>query len=702
MSGQSRQQDLAPSPQKPEKKGPARALVPSETPLKDAGSHQGRLLFQVATNNHAPQSTPAGAPKGPHLPPMAASVANRRPQPLLGPLQPLRDSAWAFSQPPNGPLAFSGPAAGIQPFQGPAPSLPPLLGSPIGPGAINAPSGGLNAAKTLTPGLPPFPPSATGLPSLPPGSLSGTHTFQGSPSGSLTLLGASSGALSHLSSSSRVPVLQNPTSTSPPQNLIAGPPNPLSSQTTFQAQTWLQPPHYQPNVLQHPLHVRSASYPAHSFYPRALQTGSSHISQGQRASSAGLVSRFSLHPQPSQPLQPVNKVNFPVTPLPHLLTVPEHKLALLKNLIYPHIAVRKYSTAAIDPQRNYLVVFEYPVNGHWVIWDYETGYVHLTGIWKASLREAPPATVSASKADIVKLLDSTPKQFHAYIKRIRGGFLKIQGTWLPYNLCRVLARRFCYPIRHELVPIFGVDFPSYCLRPEDPGYGELRLNDVLEDSSVFAAGEMKLSNPTMALESSRKRRRRTNPDPRPILALPTPPLFLELPGIERRGSIPEANRTGASGPAWGPLPGHTMPIEASIQQPLAPNIVTTPILEALLEAIGLFLAPSKPVPRPKRLSHKHLQLLPLNISQRDLTDILNASKCLQSLSGSTLMLMETSHIAVKSPKDENAANYIATSPKQALEKEEKSGISSILLAASVSEQPKPGRSTSLKINDLLS
>lgn len=45
------------------------------------------------------------------------------------------------------------------------------------------------------------------------------------------------------------------------------------------------------------------------------------------------------------------------------------------------------------------------------------GYVHFTGIWKA---------LGNSKADIVKMVDSNPE---LKVKKIRGGFLKIQGTW---------------------------------------------------------------------------------------------------------------------------------------------------------------------------------------------------------------------------------------------------------------------------------
>ncbi|KAI5964685.1 uncharacterized protein KGF55_001754 [Candida pseudojiufengensis] len=197
----------------------------------------------------------------------------------------------------------------------------------------------------------------------------------------------------------------------------------------------------------------------------------------------------------------ISNIHYPV----HHLTsetmklIPEPILKYLNSTIYPKIETKKYSTSAIDSNRNYLTVYEYTVNDHWIIWDYETGFVHLTGIWKASLNardnistksnDRDYTTTSSSpsssavtpnhlKADIVKLLESTPKDYQSYIKRIRGGFLKIQGTWLPIKLCKILARRFCYHIRFELVPIFGEDFPQSCLKPNEKGFGELKLNDL--------------------------------------------------------------------------------------------------------------------------------------------------------------------------------------------------------------------------------
>jgi len=36
-------------------------------------------------------------------------------------------------------------------------------------------------------------------------------------------------------------------------------------------------------------------------------------------------------------------------------------------------------------------------------------------------------------ADIVKMIDSQP-ELASVIRRVRGGYLKIQGTWMPYEV----------------------------------------------------------------------------------------------------------------------------------------------------------------------------------------------------------------------------------------------------------------------------
>lgn len=128
------------------------------------------------------------------------------------------------------------------------------------------------------------------------------------------------------------------------------------------------------------------------------------------------------------------------------------------------IRCRKYASG-VD-ERNFFTVLEYEVNSQPIIWDYYTGYVHLTGIWKA---------IGNSKADIVKLLDNSP-ELESVIKRVRGGFLKIQGTWVPYEVARKLALHVCFYVRYALVPLFGATFPEECTRPTEPGFGMLQLN----------------------------------------------------------------------------------------------------------------------------------------------------------------------------------------------------------------------------------
>ncbi|KAL1918143.1 uncharacterized protein VTP21DRAFT_3409 [Calcarisporiella thermophila] len=126
------------------------------------------------------------------------------------------------------------------------------------------------------------------------------------------------------------------------------------------------------------------------------------------------------------------------------------------------VKAAKYVTS-LD-SRGYIPVYEYDIpGGHTIMWDSETEEVHFTGIWKA---------LGNSKADIVKIVDSNPE---LQVKKIRGGFLKIQGTWIKYEEARKLALRTCYHIRHELVPLFGTSFPTEC-DPSKPGYGCLLLS----------------------------------------------------------------------------------------------------------------------------------------------------------------------------------------------------------------------------------
>ncbi|KAF7773131.1 hypothetical protein Agabi119p4_5298 [Agaricus bisporus var. burnettii] len=127
-----------------------------------------------------------------------------------------------------------------------------------------------------------------------------------------------------------------------------------------------------------------------------------------------------------------------------------------------HQVVKGRYITSNDP-RGYIPVYEYPLNGQWIMMDIDDGYILWTGIWKA---------LGNSKADIVKMIDSQP-DLAPLIRRVRGGYLKIQGTWMPYEVALRLSRRVAWAIREDLVPLFGPTFPSTCLSPDQPGYGQV-------------------------------------------------------------------------------------------------------------------------------------------------------------------------------------------------------------------------------------
>ncbi|KAI6025336.1 hypothetical protein BKA83DRAFT_4260198 [Pisolithus microcarpus] len=142
-----------------------------------------------------------------------------------------------------------------------------------------------------------------------------------------------------------------------------------------------------------------------------------------------------------------------------------------------------------NDRRGYIPVYEYPLNGQWIMMDIDDGYVLWTGIWKA---------LGNSKADIVKMIDSQP-DLASVIRRVRGGYLKIQGTWMPYEVALRLSRRVAWPIRDDLIPLFGPNFPSTCLSPDQVGYGQI-----------------------VPTATGRRRQRRSNPLATPVFSGPQP------------------------------------------------------------------------------------------------------------------------------------------------------------------------------------
>ncbi|CEJ01485.1 hypothetical protein RMCBS344292_15510 [Rhizopus microsporus] len=154
------------------------------------------------------------------------------------------------------------------------------------------------------------------------------------------------------------------------------------------------------------------------------------------------------------------------------------------------IKTATYATSQ-DP-RGFIQVFQLEVNGHPILWDSENGLVHFTGIWKA---------LGNSKADIVKIVDGNPG---LQVKKVRGGCLTIQGTWMPFESAKELCMKNTWALRFDLVPLFGNSFPIDCCPPSHPDFGSLKVGSapIPEDSQVSPGLASRSSRPSCGRASS--------------------------------------------------------------------------------------------------------------------------------------------------------------------------------------------------------
>lgn len=405
--------------------------------------------------------------------------------------------------------------------------------------------------------------------------------------------------------------------------------------------------------------------------------------------------------------------NYPIHQLSTLITIPVHIYTVLVA-IYNSIKAKKYVTSALSPVRNYLTVFEYSIHNNFIIWDYESGFVHLTGIWKAAeaaascMNQQPPN--NRAKADIVKLLDSTPQQYHPYIKRIRGGYLKIQGTWLPYSLCKILARRFCYYIRFELIPLFGNDFPNYCVLPSDPRFRELKFDEM----------EMVLDSNPDVLHASKclsdlngSDGRRVNQE---LIYLANQKYQSGINVVPRvtgnNVSAPVTNAPATNVPATN---GPTTNIPPPINVPSTPSSSKLP---PIVPAIGTFPAPSTDSKFTKRHVKSHsdgsyeglmnpIQFKPIETPKMKLESSPRIKRSFSHRSVDEFPSSSGDALSKHSPKSHDSPTTPNYSPSNESESnqsnDELSGINSILMAANLTKKPSPKlRRISIKINDLLS
>lgn len=58
---------------------------------------------------------------------------------------------------------------------------------------------------------------------------------------------------------------------------------------------------------------------------------------------------------------------------------------------------------------------------------------------------------------------------------------------MPFDAAKAIAATFCYKIRYALTPVFGLDFISLCIPPEDPGFDRMIISrDIVRHSTEVA------------------------------------------------------------------------------------------------------------------------------------------------------------------------------------------------------------------------
>ncbi|KAL2050605.1 hypothetical protein ABVK25_009113 [Lepraria finkii] len=105
-------------------------------------------------------------------------------------------------------------------------------------------------------------------------------------------------------------------------------------------------------------------------------------------------------------------------------------------------------------------------DAHAVMWDYNVGLVRITSFFKS---------LGHSKTMPAKVMTANPG-LRDISHSITGGSISAQGYWVPYEAAKAVAARFCYNIRHVLVPLFGPDFVAMCHEPGSSGFMQLSID----------------------------------------------------------------------------------------------------------------------------------------------------------------------------------------------------------------------------------
>lgn len=63
---------------------------------------------------------------------------------------------------------------------------------------------------------------------------------------------------------------------------------------------------------------------------------------------------------------------------------------------------------------------------------------------------------------------------------------------MPFEAAKAVAATFCYNIRYALTPVFGLDFLSLCVDPEDPSFGRMIIDHEIVRQCTETANRFRL------------------------------------------------------------------------------------------------------------------------------------------------------------------------------------------------------------------
>ncbi|OAX85055.1 hypothetical protein ACJ72_00556 [Emergomyces africanus] len=117
-----------------------------------------------------------------------------------------------------------------------------------------------------------------------------------------------------------------------------------------------------------------------------------------------------------------------------------------------------------------------------VMWDYNIGLVRTTPLFRCN---------KYSKTAPAKMLNANPG-LREICHSITGGALAAQGYWMPFEAAKAVAATFCWKIRYALTPLFGVEFLSICIPPEDPRFGRWIIDQSIVRTATNSARQYRL------------------------------------------------------------------------------------------------------------------------------------------------------------------------------------------------------------------